>query len=146
VAAEADRHADLLSVADYFDSITDVTHHALLPVVRDAVRPGVPRKFIDSMALVELSDAIRAEYRDVLLAVVDWDLELAQKVIAEKDIVQRAGHESRVELRRLLRAGEDGATEGYRLASRITEHLLRVYYLSKRVAKRIVQSNERMAA
>ena len=37
-------------------------------------------------------------------------------------------------------------TESYRLASRIVEHLLRIYYLTKRVAKRIVESQERVAA
>jgi len=143
---EADQLGDLLSVADYLESITEVVHRSLLPVARDAAVAGMQAAFGEAKPLETLADGVRSEFRRTLLAVVDWDAKLAEQVIGDKSVVQEAGHETRVELRRLLREGGEGLTEAYRLASRISEHLLRIYYLSKRVAKRIVQSGERIAA
>jgi phosphate:Na+ symporter len=143
---EADQLADLLSVADYLESITEVIHRSLLPVMRDAAEAGVLDTFGAGRALEPLADGVRAEFRRTLMAVGDWDTKQAELVIDEKELVAEAGHEARVELRRLLLEGGEGMTEAYRLASRASEHLLRVYYLSKRIAKRIVQSRERIAA
>jgi len=143
---EADQLADLLSVADYLDSITEVIHRSLLPIVSESVQVGALGAFGESRPLEVLSDGVRTEFRRTLLAVSDWDAKQARQVIDEKDLVQEAGHAARVELRRLLREGGEPVTEAYRLSSRISEHLLRIYYLSKRIAKRIVQSQERIAA
>jgi phosphate:Na+ symporter len=143
---ETDRLGDLLAVADYLESATDIVHGSILPAVRAYFRSSGAAQFQEHRPLAHLSEGVVGEFQKTLLAVADWDGALAGEVIREKDVVQQLAADTRTELRRLLRAGDEKATETYRLASRAVEHFLRIYYLSKRIAKRIVQSQERMAA
>jgi phosphate:Na+ symporter len=143
---ETDRLGDLLAVADYLESATEIVHQAILPAVRSYYESSGAQRFREHRPLANLADGVVDTFQKALLAMTEWDPEGARHVIAEKEVVQKLGADTRAELRRLLREGDEQETEAYRLASRVVEHLLRLYYLSKRIAKRIVQSRERAAA
>jgi phosphate:Na+ symporter len=144
--AESDRLQDTMVVAEYLESATDIVHGSMLPALREFMRLPGAEKFMESGPLTHFSDAVVEQFQQTLLAMMDWDAQLAERVISEKSAVQRLADESRMELRRLLQTRGQSAAEVYRLSSRLVEHLQRLYYLSKRIAKRVVQSQGRMAA
>ncbi|MHC4939008.1 MAG: Na/Pi cotransporter family protein [Planctomycetota bacterium] len=143
---ESDELADAMSVTDYLSTVNDIVHGSLIPAERDVVQYAGFRAVADSTSLSGLGRGVAEQFRELILALQEWDAARAMRVIDEKQVVRKLADDTRAELRQLLREGDEKAGETYRLANQVIEHILRIYYLCKRIAKRIVQSQERMAA
>ncbi|MEM8883069.1 MAG: Na/Pi cotransporter family protein [Planctomycetota bacterium] len=143
---EADKVSDLQAVTEYMESANEIITHSLLPAVKEYGDHVGVAKFRESHPLDRLAEDVFRQFREVLLAYEDNDVVRAQAVIDEKKTLQQVASDTRVQLRALAESGDDAMLEAYRGYIRVVEHLQRLYYVTKRIAKRIVQTEAKMAA
>jgi phosphate:Na+ symporter len=130
------RHVhDYLLAANYFENIGDLIETHLVMAGRQRLKSGLKISLQTEEVLTAIHHEVCWAVEHAIRALVDQDVEVAIDVTEAKTEVNRLVANAEEHLSRRLAASAPNRLVAYRLESEIMEHLKRMYYFAKRVAR-----------
>ena len=128
---------EYLAVANYLENIGDMVETNLFDAGLERLGSDIRISESTRIILSELHEKVQWAVERSLVAFVEEDASVANEVTGAKeeinDLVDRAEHH----LRNRLSADEPDRIASFKVESEIVEHLKRVYYFAKRIAKTV---------
>ncbi len=134
---------DYLAAANYFENIGDLIETQLVQTGRQRLNSGLTVSSETEEVLTAIHHEVCWAVEHAIRALVDQDVEVALDVSEAKAEVNRLVSVAEEHLSKRLTATAPNRLVAYRLESEIMEHLKRMYYFAKRVARLAAQNGDR---
>jgi phosphate:Na+ symporter len=131
---------DLVAVTSYLDTAAELIVTNLVPLGAKRIEQHLIFSPTTLEILRPLNDGVARSMRDALRAVAENDLPLANQVIQSKFDVYRQADLATEHLSKRLLANEPHRVVVFSAESDIVEHMRRVYYYARRIAKLVARS------
>ncbi|MDP7016057.1 MAG: Na/Pi cotransporter family protein [Pirellulaceae bacterium] len=132
---------DYLAAANYIENIGDMIETNLVDAGFERLRAGLQISQATKDVLGALNKEVAWATERAIRAIVSEDIEAAREVSSAKGELNRLAAIAENHLSRRLSADEPNRLATFRLESEIMEHLKRMYYFAKRIAK-LVREDE----
>ena len=140
-SAETATLGDFLAIAGFFESIGDIVETDLVHAGRKRLEKNVLVSRDTGRIIKALADKVIGSLETAIEAVDRQDQALAQKVRDAKEEIAELSEQISARLLDRLIAEDPHRTSTYRVESQLVENFRRIYYFTKRIARRIVDSN-----
>lgn len=137
--AEAREVTAWLAVANHLEAIADTIETNLVARGRERLERGLVVRRGSMLEMDALYASVKEALETVLRALEGRDADLARKVIGMKPVVGGEGEAVERGLAQRLARDPVGALDAYQLEADVVEHLKRIYYFAKRIAKTLVE-------
>ncbi|NWK56499.1 Na/Pi cotransporter family protein [Verrucomicrobiaceae bacterium N1E253] len=124
-----------LSAANYLENIGDMVETNLVEAGYDRLETGLQISQATQDVLAHFHTEVSESVKQAIDALVDNDHHIASEVIHAKPHISHLANEAEKHLSRRLTAKEPQRVVAFHLESEIIEHLKRMYYFAKRIAK-----------
>jgi phosphate:Na+ symporter len=124
-----------MSIANHLENIGDMVETNLFDVGVQRIGSRVEISAPTRAVLRALHNKVQWAVERAILALVHEDTDAATEVIEAKESVNALVDEAERHLVRRLAADEPDRLPAFKVESEIVEHLKRVYYFAKRIAK-----------
>ncbi len=131
---------NLVAVTSYLDSAAELIATNLVPLGATRIEQQLTFSSATLEILRPLTDGVARSLRDALRAVSENDLPLANQVIDSKIGIYRQADLATEHLSKRLLADEPHRVVVFNAESDIVEHMRRVYYYARRIAKLVAGS------
>ncbi len=131
---------NLVAVTSYLDSAAELIATNLVPLGAKRIEQRLTFSSTTLEILQPLNDGVARSMRDALRAVAENDLPLAKQVIQSKVGIYRQADLATEHLSKRLLADEPHRVVVFSAESEIVEHMRRVYYYARRIAKLVAGS------
>lgn len=139
--AETEALHDYLNAATLYESIGDIVETDLVHVGDERLRRNVQVSTETLEMMTSLLDKIVWTIEAGVNAVDLSDRRLAREVVEAKEAVNDLAGQITDRLVQRLVAEDPHRTSTYRVETQLIEHLKRIYYFSKRIAKLVVEAD-----
>lgn len=140
---QSKRVHDYLAAANYFENIGDLIETQLVLTGRQRLNSGLTISPETEEVLTAIHHEVCWAVEHAIQALVDQDVEVALDVTEAKAEVNRLVSVAEEHLSKRLTATAPNRLIAYRLETEIMEHLKRMYYFAKRVARLAAQNGDR---
>lgn len=142
-AREMDELLAVVGAVNDFESIGDIIENNLYHLAEVRVENRVAFSQEENARLFALQQAVLQAYRLAVNAFVTDNADIALKVLAMKEEINRQDSACRRALILSMRTGEDSPDlVAFSLLSDMQENLKRIYYHAKRIAKAVIRPGE----
>lgn len=138
-AAQTEMLHDYMAAADYFESIGDLVEMNLGHAARVRLRAGLTVSEPTREVMQPLWDKTLWAAGQAVRAVASASPEAAEEIVAAKAEVNRLARRAELHLARRLTAPEADRLALYRIETDLVEAAKRVFYFSRRTAKRMLE-------
>ncbi|MCA9065063.1 MAG: Na/Pi cotransporter family protein, partial [Planctomycetaceae bacterium] len=129
---------DFLLMANYLENMGDMIESSLVTAGRHRLRDGLVISGDTEVILMEVHHEVCQTVAQSVRAIATADSAIAQNVLKAKQEISHLVGRAEDHLSRRLIASEPHRLAAYRLESEIMEHLKRIYYFAKRIARLVI--------
>jgi phosphate:Na+ symporter len=139
--AQTEALHDYLNIASLYESMGDIVETDLVHVGEERLRRNVQVSSETQEMMKSLADKVDWAIDAGVKAVDVGDRSLAQEIVEAKEVVNALADQISDRLIQRLVAEDPHRTSTFRVETQLIEHLKRIYYFSKRVAKLVFEAD-----
>jgi len=136
-SSETEQMADLASISNHIEDIGDTVETNLVSLGRERLRQQLQISEMTAEKFRPFFDEVTRSLELTVKALVDDDEAAAQEVIEMKGRIREFSDDVSEHLRQRLQSTDPNRVAAFAIENDVSEQLKRVYYFTKRIAKRL---------